>query len=150
MSKVSASKKTRTSTAAKSASKHERRKREREERAARNRRVNRIHAQERDEAPVWRPFDNTSGVEPLGHLVTLALSSGEDGDFAFATGALETISDDLNALHLALLADGGLSAIADDLSLMLWRLSKRARCASELAWRKRRARMNYDSVACGA
>jgi len=141
MSKISASKKTRTSTAPKSESKGKRCKRcgrEWEETVARN---HRIHAQERDEAPVWRPFDDVSGIEPLGHLVALALSSGEDGEISFATGALDAISDDLNALHLALLADGGMSVIADDLSLMLWRLSKRARCASELTWRKTRARM---------
>jgi hypothetical protein len=116
--------------------------REREERAARNRHVD---AQERDEAPVWRPYDNTSGIEPLGYLVALALSSGEDGALSFATGALDAICDDLNALRLALLADGGANAIEEDLPVMLWRLSNRARCASELAWRKMRAQMGYGA-----
>jgi len=140
MTKVTASKKTRTSAATKSEPKGKRCKRcgrEWEETVARN---HRIYAQERDEAPVWRPYDHTSGVEPLGHLVALALTNGEDGEFAFATGALDALSDDLKALHLARLADGA-SMIDDELTDMLWRLSNRARCASELAWRKMRTRM---------
>jgi hypothetical protein len=121
---------------------YEERQREWEEQEARNRRV---EAQERDEAPVWRPFDHASGVEPLGYLVALAISNGEDGELSFATGALDAFGDDVDVLRLALLADGA-SAIVDELPAILWRLSNRARCASELAWRKRRVRMKYGAA----
>ncbi|MCL2777966.1 MAG: hypothetical protein FWD73_08175 [Polyangiaceae bacterium] len=106
MSKILASKRTGTSTAPTSESdreRSERRQREWEEQEARNRR---IEAQERDEAPVWRPYDHASGVEPLGYLVALAISNGEDGELSFATGALDVFGDDVDVLRLALLADG--------------------------------------------